>query len=167
MTYKLILIFAMTASVIHNNLFAHENPYINKPCVNTEIDSEYIIKFDDAILAHVDLNETVKFLEKNYKESVILIDNEYVNGKDSLHTFASSKISASAYKRTGDNEVVSLCVKIDENIPEIIKKLVPPKYLMGNGDESMLIIDESSTVKAYISYKSGRIVKLKLFHIST
>lgn len=163
MIYKSI--FALLALGLISESPAHQNAYINKPCINTERDGKYTIKFDDAILNYVDLDETAQFLEKNYKKSVFHVDNEYTEGKDSLYIFQGSKVSASAYKRTGDNKVISLCLKAEENIVEITRRLVPSGYVKGYGDEKILIIDESSKVKAYISYKSGDIVKLRLFHV--
>lgn len=165
----------MTCNILYVSLFAFmffarnviAGDSINVPCANSEIDSDYRVVFDDSVLNHINLSDVALFLEKNYKHSVVYIDNRYIKGKDSLFIFKGTGVSASTYRRAGDGEVVSLCIKTDYNIKDFEVRLLPSKYLQASGDEKILIIDESSTVKAYIKFKSGSIVSIKLFHVTT
>ena len=79
----------MTCNILYVSLFAFmffarnviAGNSINVPCATSEIDSDYRVVFDDSVLNHINLSDVALFLEKNYKHSVVYIDNRYIKVK--------------------------------------------------------------------------------------
>lgn len=171
MTYKLlIIIVACTISSSKVNAFTEDEYLINKPCINTEVDSTYEQSFDDSIINFLDTKTLANFLKTTYAGKHRHIDNEFNNGKDTLTIFSEKGTDASIYQRAGDLEIMSVCVSTNNNIDVFLSFIAPAGYIdkinAGRKDNfKVLIVDESSLVKLYLSVKQGKIVYLKLFHL--